>query len=170
MAIITPSGGLGVELTDLYEAAGLQVPMLSPALQAEIAAVLPPFGSPANPIDVTPVWAQFAALYRRIIELLCRSDEVDIIVPCIVLSATRMPELIEAVRDTVLRCQREEGRSKPVVIAWGSLREYQHHQAILEEAEIPCYPWSQATAAAIAGMVRYARARRRALLQAASPA
>jgi len=52
-----------VELSDLLADEGLVVPALSPPLQDEIRAMLPPFASPANPVDVTPVWSRFAELY-----------------------------------------------------------------------------------------------------------
>jgi acyl-CoA synthetase (NDP forming) len=52
VAIITLGGGWGVVTTDLCERFGLQVPPLPPALVARIDALLPPFWSRANPVDV----------------------------------------------------------------------------------------------------------------------
>ena len=49
IAIITNSGGTGVELTDLLEDEGLAVPQLSQALQAKIRKFIPAYGSAGNP-------------------------------------------------------------------------------------------------------------------------
>ena len=58
-AIITNSGGMGVELVDLLSGVGVETPQLSAELTAHIAVRLPPFGSAGNPVDMTPVWARF---------------------------------------------------------------------------------------------------------------
>ena len=68
VGIVTNSGGTGVELTDMLSEQGLDVPELSSPLQAELAAELPPFGSPRNPVDVTTAWARFAELYPLAID------------------------------------------------------------------------------------------------------
>ncbi len=57
------------------------MPALSDGLQDEIRAMLPPFASPVNPVDVTPVWSRYAELYPALTELLARSGEVDVVVP-----------------------------------------------------------------------------------------
>ena len=81
VAIITNSGGVGVELSDLLADEGLTVPALSAPAAGQIRAMLPPFASPANPVDVTPVWSRFAELYPALTDLLARSGEVDAVVP-----------------------------------------------------------------------------------------
>ena len=80
-AIITNSGGTGVELVDLLAAEGVDVPELSPALQARIAKRIPPFASPRNPVDITPIWPRFAELYPWLVDALARSGEVDLVIP-----------------------------------------------------------------------------------------
>ena len=62
IAIITNSGGTGVELTDLFEDEGLAVPQLSDELQTKIRTLIPPYGSATNPIDVTTDWSRFAQM------------------------------------------------------------------------------------------------------------
>src|SRR3546814_18337876 len=53
VAVVTTSGGAGAWAADLCGAVGIDVPMLSAALQADIGEFIPDFGSPANPVDVT---------------------------------------------------------------------------------------------------------------------
>jgi len=48
----TISGGAGILMADVAEASGLQVPLLSPELQAELKALIPQAGV-ANPVDFT---------------------------------------------------------------------------------------------------------------------
>ena len=79
VGIVTNSGGTGVELSDLLADEGLDVPELSAGLQDELRALLPPFASPRNPVDMTPVWSRFTELYPLLVERLARSGEVDAI-------------------------------------------------------------------------------------------
>lgn len=53
VGIITTAGGAGTVLSDTLGAAGFAVPELSEALQASLRLTFPPYGSAANPIDVT---------------------------------------------------------------------------------------------------------------------
>ncbi len=70
IAVVTNSGGTGVELADLLADEGLAVPELSAALQDKLRPVLPKFASAANPVDITPVWRRFAELYPRVLHML----------------------------------------------------------------------------------------------------
>ncbi|BBG03843.1 acyl-CoA synthetase [Pseudonocardia saturnea] len=53
VAIITTTGGAGGWASDLCGEAGLAVPPLGDDLRAELAGVVPSYGSTANPVDVT---------------------------------------------------------------------------------------------------------------------
>lgn len=53
VGILTTSGGAGIMMADLCSESGLEVPPLNPASVERIGRVIPPFGSPANPVDVT---------------------------------------------------------------------------------------------------------------------
>ncbi|MGH7087685.1 MAG: acetate--CoA ligase family protein, partial [Stellaceae bacterium] len=53
VAIISATGGTGAWLTDTCEAAGLELPLIDEARRAALMQVLPPYGSPLNPIDIT---------------------------------------------------------------------------------------------------------------------
>ncbi|MBC7778542.1 MAG: CoA-binding protein, partial [Proteobacteria bacterium] len=58
IGLVTQSGGAGVLIADRAEELGLSLPTLSDETQQKLKAVLPAFGSGANPVDVT---AQFIA-------------------------------------------------------------------------------------------------------------
>ena len=155
VGIITASGGFGVELTDLCEEYGLKVPELSKDLQEKIKPHIPYYASPKNPVDMTPIWGEFAKVMKIIIEEFYRSSEIDIVVPIIVLRATRMKEVLESVRDVVINCQKEI--KKPTYICWISLKDSLRNKEIFENARIPCYEWTERVARAASTIYGYSK-------------
>lgn len=155
VGIITASGGFGVELTDLCEEHGLKVPELSEEIQAKIRPYIPSYASAKNPVDMTPVWAQFEKIMEVTIEEFYKSKEIDIIVPIIVLRATRMKEVLQSVRDVILRCQKEI--KKPTYICWISLKDSLRNKEIFEDAKIPCFEWTERVASAASAIYGYTK-------------
>jgi acetyltransferase len=91
VAVLTVSGGAGIWGADSVSAHGLQVPELSPPIQAEIMKLLPSYGTAKNPIDVTAQGVNSGGLQRSI-DLLAASDEVDAVLVVLSLSSdVRMP-------------------------------------------------------------------------------
>ncbi len=160
VAIVTNSGGTGVELADLLADEGLSVPALSAGLQQRIASMLPAFASAVNPVDVTPVWSRYAQLYPELVELLARSGEVDIVIPVLLQRAAVDPAVAQAVRDAVcaLRADRVE---VPVYVCWVAPRSARPNADLLADAGVPCFEWPPRTARAAGCASRYAQARRR---------
>ena len=116
VAVVTNSGGTGVELADLLADEGLEVPELSPVLQDELRALLPGYASAVNPVDMTPAWSLFTTVYPAAIELLARSGEVDVVVP-VLLQRSASAEVAAAVRDAVARL-RADRIPVPVYVCW----------------------------------------------------
>jgi acetyltransferase len=152
VAVVTNSGGTGVELTDLLADEGLEVPELSPALQQELRALLPGYGSAVNPVDMTPAWSLFSTVYPAATELLARSGEIDVVVP-VLLQRSASPEVASAVRDAVARLQADR-IPVPVYVCWVAPRSADAHAGLLQEAGIPCFAWPQRTAQAVGVAVR----------------
>jgi acetyltransferase len=149
VAIITNSGGTGVELTDLLEDKGLTVPQLSPALQATIRPSLPAHGSAANPIDVTTDWPRFAQMYGESVRALMASDEVDAVVPVLLQRSALIPEVtsrIVAEHDNA----RAAGSIKPLHVCWVGPQGSEENRQRLLTAGIPCHPWTARTADVVA--------------------
>ena len=145
IAIITNSGGTGVEIADLIEARGLQVPRLSEALQSAIRPVLPAYGSAANPIDVTTDWRRFPEMYGTSLEALLSSDEVDAVVPVLLQRSALMPEVADRVIAGV-KAARERGSTKPVHVCWVAPEAAAENRRRLLVAGIPCHAWPARTA------------------------
>jgi acyl-CoA synthetase (NDP forming) len=109
VAVVTVSGGAGIWGADAVSAQGLQVPELSDSVQATIRGLIPSYGSPRNPIDITAQAVHSGGL-QKTIELLNQSDEVDSILVVISLSSeTRMPFKIPELRPVI------DAQRKPIV-------------------------------------------------------
>ncbi len=79
VAVVTISGGAGAWSADVLEDAGLTLPELSAATQAEIRGFIPSYGSARNPVDLTAGGAQGGGTLRTV-ELLTRDPGVDQVV------------------------------------------------------------------------------------------
>ncbi len=160
VAIITNSGGTGVELADLLADEGLTVPELSPALRNELRPLLPQHASAANPIDITPVWPRFAELYPYLVDRLARSGEVDVVVPVLLQRAATDETVAAGVRDVVATL-RAGGNPVPVYVCWVAPRSARANAELLQEAGVPCFEWPERTARAVGHAVHYRNPRAR---------
>jgi acetyltransferase len=152
VGVLTNSGGIGVELSDLLGDEGLELPELSPPLQDSLRPLLPGYASVRNPVDTTPAWSRYVTAYPGVIDLLARSGEVDLIVAVLVQRAASR-EVAEAVRDAVQRL-RADDVPVPVYACWVAPRSAQPHADLLQQAGIPCYAWPDRTARAAGAAVR----------------
>lgn len=152
VGVVTNSGGTGTELADLLADEGLEVPALSPGPRERLRAELPAYGSPANPVDVTPAWHRFAELYPRAIGELATSGEVDAVV-AVLLHRSADAAVAAAVVDEVARL-RAAGCVVPVVVCWVGRRDQWPAGAALRAAGIPVFDGPARTASALARALR----------------
>src|SRR3954469_6421481 len=109
VGVITVSGGAGIWGADTVSAQGLQVPELSVATQATIRGMIPSYGSPRNPVDITAQAVHSGGL-QKTIDLLDASDEVDAILLVLSLSSeTRMPFKRDELKPVI------DAQHKPIV-------------------------------------------------------
>jgi acyl-CoA synthetase (NDP forming) len=105
VGVITPSGGGGAWMADTLSLHGLSVPALSAATQASLRAVMPSYGAPGNPVDVTAQGSATGPAAMTAMETLAQSDEIDMLVLITSLtSETRVSLDAERVRATAARC------------------------------------------------------------------
>ena len=110
VAVVTVSGGAGAWVADTLASEDLAIPELSEAVQAEIRALIPAYGSPRNPVDITAQAVHSGGL-QKIIELLTRSEEIDIIVVVLSLSSeTRTPLKTAEIKPVI------DAQAKPILI------------------------------------------------------
>jgi acyl-CoA synthetase (NDP forming) len=110
VGILTTSGGAGVWVADACDAAGLQVPELDAALQAQLRPHMPSYGSPRNPVDVTAEVVNRAGVAPPL-ELLASSPQVDAIV---LISSLAGPHMLRREEAEIRRLL--EASRKPIVV------------------------------------------------------
>jgi len=149
VAIISNSGGTGVELSDLCEAEGLEVPALSAPLREAIARHLPAHGSAANPIDVTTAWPRFASMYGQSLRALLASDEIDAVVPVLLQRSALDEGVVQAVIAESAAAA-AAGAAKPVHVCWAAPAEGEPMRRKLLAAGVPCHDWAARAARVLA--------------------
>ena len=77
VAVISSSGGAGVLMSDLLETRGLQLATLSPETRSGLEAIIPAFGSAANPVDLTAQMIGTKDILERCYDLILNDDAVD---------------------------------------------------------------------------------------------
>ena len=149
VAIITNSGGTGVEIADLLEVEGLDVPALSAPLREAIAKHLPAHGAAGNPIDVTTDWKRFPTMYRESLRALLASDEIDAVVPVLLQRSALDEGVVDAVIEET-RNAASRGTPKPVHVCWVAPAQGDTLRRKLQDAGLPCHEWAARTVRVLA--------------------
>ncbi|WP_433634949.1 acetate--CoA ligase family protein [Nocardia sp. CA-120079] len=144
LSILSVSGGAGVLTTDAAEAAGLIVGAWDESWQARMAEVIPPFGSPVNPIDVTAALISKPEMLGRALDVAVGHPDTD----AIVVVLTNVERGSDAVVSALLAAA--DSTDKPLVVVWigGSGRPAQ----ALGEAGVPTYRDPHRAVAALSAM------------------
>lgn len=109
VGIVTVSGGAGAWVADTLAAEGLNIPELPVSMQTQIRALIPSYGSARNPVDITAQAVHSGGL-QKVVELLEKSDDVDVIIVVISLaSETRMPVKSEEIKPLI------DAQRKPIL-------------------------------------------------------
>lgn len=80
VAVISDGGGHGALASDALAARGFEVVPFGTELRAQVAGMLPPHASSANPIDLAGAGERDLDVFRRLSDLLGHSPEVDTVV------------------------------------------------------------------------------------------
>jgi acyl-CoA synthetase (NDP forming) len=97
VGILTSSGGAGVWLADACHDAGLIVPELTAATQAALRLLMPSYGSPQNPVDVTAQVFGSGGIAPAL-DVLCTSSEVDAVA---LVCSLASPHMLENEQDQI---------------------------------------------------------------------
>jgi acyl-CoA synthetase (NDP forming) len=113
MGVLSTSGGACGMVADLCERYGFVLPQFSRELQGELAEVLPSFAATVNPVDVTGQVITEPALYGRALELVLRSDEVDLVkIMLTTVAGTQATQIATEIAAQV------RAAAKPVLVTW----------------------------------------------------
>ncbi len=149
VGIVTMSGGVGILLADRSEEAGLIVPELSPKLQRAVAKVIPAFGSPLNPVDVTAQSLNQGDEFKECLQILLASEEIDLLIVAITMATGEMAAKIgQDIAEAAL------GTDKPLLVSWSVGQVAKLGFEALAAAGVPLYH-SPARAAKAAGALNH---------------
>ena len=150
VAVISPSGGTGVWLADACARFGLEVPEIDPERQARLRAIMPAYGSPVNPVDLTGQGAgggQGAASFVDALNILYDAPYIDaFILAGSFAHEARLKREGEAIRDFARG-------PKPVLLHSYTLVS-DASRAILEGLGLHCFATGSGTVRALASMAQ----------------
>ncbi len=159
VGIVTITGGGGAWLADRLVAEGLAVPELDGATQKAIHAVIPPYGTAANPVDITAQALEVGGRIRAI-EALLKSPAVDAI--AVVASLADVGHLE---KERAALAGFAANGVKPIVF-YSYTVPAPDNLAVLDDAGIACYTTLGGVARGLAGLVRFGARRDRQLREA----
>ena len=170
IGMITQSGGAGVLMADRAEDLGLNVPTLAEATQARLRPVIPGFGATGNPVDVTAQFLANPSILRESVIAVLEDPGVHIAIVWLQLMESSVDMLVDIFEQIKAQAK------KPFVVCWVAAPEAA--LVALRARGIPVLRGAEPAIDAIAGLIRYAEARRnwlanageRAALKLAAPA
>jgi acetyltransferase len=147
LALVTNAGGPGVMATDALMTAGGELATLSPESRAALDAVLPPFWSHSNPIDIlgdaTP------SRYKAAVEICLKDDNVQGLL--VLLTPQAMTDPTETARQLVPFAHTR----KPLLACWMGATSVREGREVLSRAGIPTFPSPESAIGAFLHMVQY---------------
>jgi acyl-CoA synthetase (NDP forming) len=153
IGIVTQSGGAGVLMADRAEELGLSVPALSAATQDRLRPVIPGFGALGNPVDVTAQFIADPSILREAVIAVLDDPQVHVGVVWLQLMEAYVAVLGDIFGQIKARAQ------KPFVVCWVAAPDSALEN--LRRHGIPVLRGAEPAIDAVAGLVRYAQARRR---------
>jgi acyl-CoA synthetase (NDP forming) len=112
IAVVTTSGGSGILAADEISRSGLRLADLSERTHAELAMIVPAYGSTANPVDVTASVMNDRTLVRRALSAVASDENVDVILVCF---CVLVGDDVDAIVSALAEIKAASG--KPVIVA-----------------------------------------------------
>ena len=158
VAALGSSAGSCILFADRCAELGLEMCTLAPQTEAALKAVLPAFGSPRNPVDVTADVFNDLSAFTRAIDIVLSDPVVDQLV---VIYAGLSGEIALTCNRAVVDAVKKHG--KPVMLGWSARR----HRAqaafkLVDEEQVPYFPSPVRLANAAAVLAKFAAYRDRA--------
>jgi acyl-CoA synthetase (NDP forming) len=154
MAMVTSSGGVAVLVTDALEPRGFAFAPLGEETVRHVEALLPPYVTVANPLDITAGLPD--ETFGEVLAAVGRDRGVDVVVvPLTMASAgrgsARAAQVVKAAR----------AATKPMVVCWPGGRLVRDGFRALDEAGVPLFPTVSGCAAALGAALAFRRRRDR---------
>jgi acetyltransferase len=150
VAMITNSGGSGVMMADTCIDLGLEVTSFSQELQDRVAQIIPAFGSPRNPIDMSLAMMDQPEVLPKTVRLLDQEGAADTIIIFLGMMGGNYP-LDKIVPDIINLSQTV---TKPLIVTWmvGVQEAFQRLQA----AGVPVFEDPTRCLKSLTTLIRYA--------------
>jgi len=149
IGVVTNGGGLGVLTTDVIENKKLALAEFSKETTKELKKILPPYANAENPLDV--IADAGSELYKKSLDILKRSPEVDILAVIVLFQA---PAIDERILNILVNLSDE--KKKPVVVIAVGGEYTEGHRKILEGYGVPTYSSPSDAIKAVKKLVDYA--------------
>jgi acyl-CoA synthetase (NDP forming) len=91
MGVVTPSGGACDIISDLAEEAGIVLPAFAPETVQQLEAILPPFSTAHNPLDVTGYIVVDGTLQQRSLDVVINDPNIDFVLYLTSIDGSRDP-------------------------------------------------------------------------------
>ncbi len=148
VAIVTGTGGIGAEVSDLCTETGFEVVVFSHELKKRLGEFLPAYAGLGNPVDLTPIWWDYPLVYPRVLDAIAASGEADIVIICITDVPTQSPDLANALGAWAVTATSGPSR----IVFWGARDKDCAGMTTLENAGFPCFRSTRETVAAAASL------------------
>ncbi|HMP77009.1 MAG TPA: GNAT family N-acetyltransferase [Kiritimatiellia bacterium] len=154
VGIVTNAGGPGILCTDACEAAGLEVPIISEKVRAELKSFLPAAAAFNNPVDM--IASAPPEHFRRTVELVMQDESVDsVIVIYIPVGTADNKAIMEAVAEGVAAGRAAGAKEKPVVAVMMT-EDHANVPMKVGDETLPRYLFPESAARVLSKVVRYA--------------
>jgi len=166
IGIVSASGGICGVAADECELAGLAVPELAAARQAEIRAVVPAFASVRNPVDVTGQIRSSATGYQDAVRAVLADDGIDAALLLVTMAAEPRASFYGREIGALAHAA-----TKPLVVTWaGPLSLAAQGYPMLGEAHVPTFESTRSAVRALAALECFGAFQRRLRFGSAQPA
>lgn len=119
VTVATTSGGASVYVTDLCESLGIEMGVLSPATEAELAKVVPSYGRVRNPVDLTAQVVNDVSILGTVLTALLQDPATEVLL--FLLSGKGTPEQSAQVISVLTKVQ--AATTKKLIVCWLGVRE-----------------------------------------------
>lgn len=154
IGIVTNGGGLGVLTTDVIEENKLELADFSKETEKKLKKILPDYANAKNPLDI--IADADSELYKKALNIIKDSKEVDIIAVIVLFQA---PAVDERILNILINLS--DMKKKPVVVIAVGGEYTEGHREILESYGVPTYSSPSDAIKAVKKLVDYSSAARR---------
>ena len=132
---------------------GLEIPPFSDDALSAISEIVPPFGAPQNPVDVTMQYTAQPDMFTRVLDLVLQAPNVDMLL--LALTTNADPPAITVAESVVNLANRE----KPIIVSrMGAEALAPRGLAVYREKGVPLFPTAERGVRTLAALAKASQA------------